>query len=343
MRSLMFLVLAMILCSSIGLCQLNDTALNDTALDDIAADNISLNDTTPVNATPVNVALEEDLNTSDLKALLVNSSVSLESYRFLLDMDQTTELVNLSDSANESQKLVSRSIGVGAANMTDRALKLVMAIVILPIGDERNATAMGIDEYLINDTLYLRLDGNWTSLILPFSEDMWSQRNTLAQQVELINNSVTTLLGVEEVDGVDCYKIKADIDTASFAAQLSQAGSYLPMQPLNFSSFFNNATLEAYYWIAVETHLLKKSEVYESFVFRPQDIGIPPKGPENQEMRVNAYITVEFGGYNESIKIDLPAEARGAEALPLNMTQPVDDVQLAEMAENENENTTLKA
>lgn len=325
MRSLMFLVLAMILCSSIGLCQLNDTALDDATLNDTTADDIILGD---------------DLNTSDLKALLVNSSVNLESYRFLLDMDQTTELVNLSDSANESQKLVSRSIGVGAVNMTDRALKLVMAVVILPIGDERNATAMGIDEYLINDTLYLRLDGNWTRMTLPFSEDMWSQRNTLEQQVELINASNITLLGIEEVDGVDCYKIKADIDTASFAAQLSQTDSYLPMQPLNLSSLFNNATLEAYYWIAVETHLLKKSDVNESLIFRPQDIGLPPKGPENQEMRVNAYITIEFDGYNERIKIDLPTEARGAEALPLNTTQPVEEVQLAEMAENENENTT---
>lgn len=325
MRSLMFLVLAMILCSSIGLCQLNDTALDDATLNDTTADDIILGD---------------DLNTSDLKALLVNSSVNLESYRFLLDMDQTTELVNLSDSANESQKLVSRSIGVGAVNMTDRALKLVMAVVILPIGDERNATAMGIDEYLINDTLYLRLDGNWTRMTLPFSEDMWSQRNTLEQQVELINASNITLLGIEEVDGVDCYKIKADIDTASFAAQLSQTDSYLPMQPLNLSSLFNNATLEAYYWIVVETHLLKKSDVNESLIFRPQDIGLPPKGPENQEMRVNAYITIEFDGYNERIKIDLPTEARGAEALPLNTTQPVEEVQLAEMAENENENTT---
>ncbi len=334
----MFLVLAMILCSSIGSCQLNDTALDNTATDDTTSVNI-----TSVNVTPEDIALGEDLNTSDLKALLVNSSVSLESYRFLLDMDQTTELVNLSDSANEPQKLVSRSIGVGAVNMTDRALKLVMAAVTLPIGDERNATAMGIDEYLINDTLYLRLDGNWTRMIFPFSEDMWSQRNTLEQQVELINSSDITLLGVEEVDGVDCYKIKADMDMASFAAQLSQTDSYLPMQPLNFSSLFNNATLEAYYWIAEETHLLKKSEVNESLIFGPQDIGLPPKGPENLEMRVNAYITIEFDGYNESIEIDLPAEARGAEALPLNTTQPAEEVQLAEVAENENENTTLKA
>ncbi len=302
----MFLVLAMILCTSIGLCQLNDTAL------------------------------DEDMNTSDLMAMLANSSANLESYRFLLDMDQTTELVNLSDEANESQKIVSRSFGVGAVNMTDRALKLVMAIVILPIGDEGNATAMGVEEYMINDSLYLRLDGNWTSLKLPFSEEMWSQRNTLEQQVEMLNSSNITMLGIEEVDGLPCYKIKADIDMASFASQLSETSSYLPLQPLNFSSLFNNATLEAYYWITEETHLLKKSEIYESFVFKPQDLGLPPKGPENLEMRVNADISMIFGGFNESIKIELPAEARGAEALPLNMTPQAPAVPITQTAMNEN-------
>lgn len=335
MRSLVFLVLAMTICSSMGLCQLNNTAIiSNTALNDTVINNI---------------AIAEDLNVSDLKAMLANSSINLESYRFLMDMDQTTELVNLSDKSNESQKLVSRSFGVGAVNMTDRILKLVMATVILPIGDEGNATAMGMDEYMVNDTLYLRIDGNWTSLKLPFSEDMWSKRNTLEQQVEMLNSSKITMLGIETVDGLACYKIRADIDLASFASQISQASPYQPLQPMNTSSLFNNTSLEAYYWITEDTYLLKKCDVFESMVFRPQELGLPPKGPENIEMRVNADISMIFGGYNESVKIELPSEARGAVALPLNMTQPaaaqVVQAAVNETATNETailENTTSK-
>ncbi len=307
----MFLVLAITLCSSSALCQLNDTAT------------------------------DEDLNASELKAMLSASSASLQSYRFLLEMDQMTELVNLSDPAVESQRIASRSFGVGAVNMTARALKLVMATVILPEGDEENATAMAIDEYLINDTVYLRLDGNWTSLLIPFSEDVWSQQNTIEQQVEMFNSSNITLLGSEVVEGLDCYKLKADIDMASFASQLSQNNSYLPLQPINFSQLFNNATLEAYYWITKDTHLLKKSDVSESFVILPQDLGLPSTGPENLEMRVHADISMIFDGFNESIMIELPAEAGTAEALSLNMTPTAQPVPLTQASENENTTMTV--
>jgi hypothetical protein len=306
MRSLVFLALAVTLCSSSALCQLNDTAADG------------------------------GLNASELKAVLVESSANLQSYRFLLDMDQMTELVNLSDPAGESQKITSRSFGAGAVNMTQRALKLVMATVILPEGDEGNATAMAVDEYLINDTIYIRIDGNWTSLLIPFSEDMWSQQNTIEQQVEMLNSSNITLQGSEVVEGQDCYKLKANIDMQSLASQLSQTNSYLPLQPINFSQLFNNATLEAYYWIAKDTHLLKRSDVSESFVISPQDLGLPSTGPENLEMRVYADISMIFDGFNESIKIELPVEAEMAEALLLNMTPPAKPVQIAQAAANEN-------
>jgi hypothetical protein len=311
MRSLVFLALAVALCSSSALCQLNDTST------------------------------DEGLNASELKAVLVESSANLQSYRFLLDMDQTTELVNLSDPAGKSQKITSRSLGAGAVNMTERALKLVMATVILPEGDEGNATAMAIDEYLINDTVYIRLDDNWTSLRIPFSEDMWSQQNTIEQQVEMLNSSNITLQGSEVVNGQDCYKLKANIDMQSFASQLSQTNSYLPLQPINFSQIFNNATLEACYWITKDTHLLKKSDVSESFVISSQDLGLPSTSPENLEMRVQADISMIFGGFNESIKIELPAEAGMAEALSLNMTSPAQSVQLTQATENENTTMTV--
>ncbi len=302
----MFLALVMTLYSSSALCQLNDTTA------------------------------DEGLNASELKAMLIDSSANLQSYRFLLDIDQAIELINFSIPVGESQKITSRSFGAGAVNMTKRALKLVMATMILPEGDEENATAMAIDEYLINDTVYIRLDGNWTSLRIPFSEGMWSQQNTLEQQAEMLNSSNVTLQGTEVVEGLDCYKLKADIDMQSFASQLTQTNSYLPLQPINFSQLFNNATLEAYYWITKDTHLLKKSEVSESFVIQPQDLGLSPNGPENQEMRVNADITMIFDGFNESINIELPAEAGTAEALSLNMTPTAQSVTINQSSENEN-------
>ncbi len=303
MRNLMLFALALAMCSCSAVCQLNDSATSN------------------------------DLSAEELAALLVNSTADLESYRFVMDMDQRTSLVNLSDPEGAAQIIDSRSIGVGAINMTQRALKLVMATVVIPEGDEGNATAMAIDEYLINDTLYMRLDGNWTALNIPFTEDVWSQQNTLEQQVEMLNGSNLTLLGSEAVAGVDCYKIKVDIDTQSLAAQLSQSSSPVPLQFINYSELFSDAVLEAYYWITKDTHLLKRSDIFESFVIRPADLGLEPKGPENLEMRVDADISMTFGGFNESINIELPAEARTAEALMLNATPTMEDISPAQSTE----------
>jgi hypothetical protein len=260
-----------------------------------------------------------------------------------MDMDQMTALVNLSDKTGASQKIASRSIGSGALNMTQRALKLVMATVIIPEGDEGNATAMALDEYLINDTIYLRLNENWTALMLPFAENVWSQQNTLEQQVEMLNGSNITLLGSETIDGEDCYKIKADIDTASLATQLSQTGSPIPLQFMNYTQLFNNAMLEAYYWITKDTHHLKRSDIFESFVIRPQDLGVEPRGPENVEMQVSANISMTYGGFNENINIELPAEAEMTEAFLLNTTLNMTTVDEAVPPASSAENATQAA
>jgi hypothetical protein len=53
---------------------------------------------------------------------MAGSSADLQSYRFFMDMEQNIDLLSLV--SNDSQRLVTRSFGFGAANMTEKALKL---------------------------------------------------------------------------------------------------------------------------------------------------------------------------------------------------------------------------
>jgi hypothetical protein len=118
----------------------------------------------------------------------------------------------------------------------------------------------------------------------------------------------------------DCYKLLAEINMASFANQLSeQTDSYLSLIPMNFTELFNNMTLEAYYWIAKDTKILKKTVVVEKFTVSPQILGLPAKGPESQEMSVNTTISVLYEDFNESINIKVPADALNATIMPLPM------------------------
>ena len=272
--------------------------------------------------------VSEELNASELQALVADSSAKLESYRFTMEMEQSIDLTNLT--SNETQKLSSRSLGFCSANTTDRAMKMVLASLTVPDADDKNVTAMTVEEYLLNDTLYLKIDRNWTALKLPGMALAWSQQNTMNQQVDILNHSNLTLLGSEMVDGQDCYKLLVDIDTASFADQLStQTDSYMSMLPMNFSSLYSNMTLQAYYWITKDTHLLKKTEIWESFIVNPRSLGLQVNESENIVMNVATNIIMLFSGFNQRVNIELPAEAASAEPFPFNMIASAEAVSVA--------------
>jgi len=313
MRSLILIALsALLLCSPVAFGQLNSTANNTTSEDMNAS-------TSPESiATASNATSSEELNASELAALVVNSTAKLQSYRFSLDMEQSVGLVNLS--SGETQKLYTRSLGSGSVNMTARALKLAMASLTIPAGDDENTTAMAMEEYLLNDTVYLKTEGNWTAIELPGVSDAWSQQSTMSQQIDMLNRSDLSLEGSEMVGGEDCYKLLAEINMASFANQLSeQTDSYLSLIPMNFTELFNNMTLDAYYWIAKDTKLLKKAVIVENFTVSPELLGLPAKGPERQEMFVNTTISMLYEDFNKSINIKVPVDALNATLMPLDM------------------------
>jgi hypothetical protein len=268
------------------------------------------------------------MNASALRALVIDSSAKLESYSFSMEMAQNIELVNLS--TGETQKLYTRSLGVGFANMTERALKLVMASLSYAEGDEENSTALALEEYLLNDTIYIKMEGNWTIMKLPAAAAAWSQQNTMEQQVNMFNQSNLTLIGSEIVEGLDCYKVRAKIDMGTYADQLSgEMAASLPMIDANNTDLFRNMTLDIYYWISKDTHHLKKTDILEVFNLTPQSLGIPAKGPEEQEMRINSRITMLFEDFNESMNIVLPAEARKAQQFPLGLADSHEAVPVA--------------
>jgi hypothetical protein len=256
----------------------------------------------------------EELNASALRSLVADASVQSDSYRFLMEMKQNTEIINLS--TGEAQKLYTRTFGAGSMNMSARSLKMIMATLTVPKGDEENATASALEEFLLNDTLYLKMDGNWTSMTLPGISAAWSQQNTMGQQIEMLNQSNLSLLGSEAVDGQECYKLLAEMNNSVVADQISkQTGSFMPEQFLNLSKLFSNMTIEAYYWIAKDTHQLKKTDVMESFVLNPPSLGMPSNETEKIEMSVNTTVSLTFEGINESVNVVLPAEAKKAQPL----------------------------
>ncbi len=253
----------------------------------------------------------DDHLTAALRSLVADSSANLTSYRFFMEMQQKIDLVNLT--TDDVQKIYTHSFGFGSANVTERALKMSLTSLTYDEADAENASVMAIEEYLLNDTIYMKLDGNWTALKMPSVSEAWASQSTMAQQLEMINQSRLTLIGSEMVDGQDCYKVRADMDMGSIAGQLSsEATSLVPMQGMNYSELFSNMSIGVYYWISKDTHLLKKTDIVETFVMTPESFGVPANQSETQEMRITAEVSMLFKGYNENIAIKLPPEAEAA-------------------------------
>ena len=142
----------------------------------------------------------------------------------------------------------------------------------------------------------------------------------MTQQLEMFNQSRLTLIGSENVEGVDCYKVRAEIDMGTMADQLSaEVTSLVPMQSMNYSELFRNMALDVHYWITKDTHLLKKTDVTEVFVVTPQSLGLSGNDSEAMEMRINSEVSMLFEGFNESVNVKLPAEAEKAQPFPMGL------------------------
>lgn len=263
-----------------------------------------------------NASLETDPVLAALKDVVVNSS-NMTSYRFTIDMDQTMKLTNLTNQTEAPQIILIKSFGSGSLNQTEKALKMALASVVTPVGDDENVTAMAIEEYFINDTVYMKIDGNWTKLTLNLP-DGWSSQDSAAEQIEMLNQSQISLLGIETVEGIRCYKIGIVQDMDAFLKLASQQGD-LMLGTINLSELYQNATMDLIYWIDTDQNLLRKMEMTMDMSLDLEDLGIPAEGAEDVQVKMLLHTVYLYRDINENIQIVLPPEAAAAQPLGLGL------------------------
>jgi hypothetical protein len=261
-----------------------------------------------------------EINSSVLKAILLSSETRPETYVFTLDMDQRIEITNITQTnKTESQAISSRSFGVAALNLTARAMRIAMAGLSVQEGQEENASATASDIYMLNDTLYTKVDGNWTKITLAGLSlaSLWKQENEIGQQMEELNNSMVAFLGYENVNGFDCYKIKVVPDLKAYLALPENQLGTSVAGALNLSALFNETKISEISWISRNTLLPVRTAVLVNMTVSPEELGLPQTKAGLIEMRIDTAETMEFGGFNRSINIALPDAARMATAFPL--------------------------
>jgi predicted lipoprotein with Yx(FWY)xxD motif len=275
------------------------------------------------------LAAAGDANTTALKNLIMESERNLDtsdSYRFTLTQDQRIETINLT-SGNSTYRLY--TIGSGAFNLTDKAMKIVTASLYYPIGQEENANATTTEVYLLDDTIYSDVGGSWTATTLPFSASIWNEQTRLNQSAELTNTSDIRLLGTVMMGGIGFYVVEVIPKSGAYASQINNLlGSGLSIYNLDLSAFFNNTKLRYVLWISMNNHIPVAEYAQTNTTLTPEMLGISSGG--NIELHIDAATTLMLGGFNKSVTISPPEQARRARMLSLNSTQaqPLNNTQM---------------
>ncbi len=217
-------------------------------------------------------------------------------------MDQTIKLVNCSET-NETLRnmtIETRSVGDGVLNVTSRTMKMNMTTITN--SEEAGKIVSDIEMYMVNDTLYTNIDGNWTRMP-EMHEEMWDQSQAIIQ-VELLNASEIELIGSDEVDGEDAYKVKVIPDMETYTAIVNQQMGSIPLSTLNITEVLEGSEMNWTICISKESHLPLKNQFELTLTADIMDLSVGGVG--EIEIGIKSNSTGFYSRYNEPVDIEVP-------------------------------------
>lgn len=260
--------------------------------------------------------MENGPSAAEIKKSMADSVANVNQYTFEMNSSQNIEVLNRSANVTNTSVVKILSSSQGAIDLAGREM-MVTSLMEIQSDAQSAVPPVSTETYFLNDTVYMRLDNNWTMLKVPDPESIWASQNMAAQQVALLNISQLEVTGSENVDGQDCYKVKVTPDINAYAAVLSeQMGSSMPLAYMNLTELYERGTVDWTSWISKDGSLLKKNDIRMSLAITPETLGLTNESGDFQ-MNVDLQTQTLFRNYNQPVSIVLPEDARGATALPV--------------------------
>jgi len=146
-------------------------------------------------------------SSGEMKQMIVNSTDDLSAYRFTVNSIQMIDLINQSANFSNTSRIVINSSSNGAVNLIARSMS-ISSILSVHSDESKNVTPPSSSEtYFLDDTIYMRLDKNWTQIGMPNSQELWNHEHMIRHQIVLLNRSKLEISGSENIDGQDCFKV----------------------------------------------------------------------------------------------------------------------------------------
>jgi hypothetical protein len=185
----------------------------------------------------------------------------------------------------------------------------------IPLMDEEDMSA---EFYLVDGWMYVQtnifgMGEQW--LKMEAGEDIWPQDLISAHQEFLQSAVDINYLRTETLNGVECYvfEIVPDIEALSQLSPEDIADmAFTGFDPSEMADLLEG--LSVMEWIAVDSSLPMRVEVYLNMAMNPGDVGATAE--DFGSATIVLAMVVNFYDYNKPVSIELPPEALGAEEIP---------------------------
>ena len=196
------------------------------------------------------------------------------------------------------------------------------------VADITGADAMSIDAgaqmYLVGGYLYVKADIadilDMTDMgEMPDMSQMWLKIAVPAEMsasmpgVEdiagLVESSQVEMVGEEKAGGVACYvlSITPDFEQLEQALASNPLTADMDIELTDMESLLSSMSFKV--WVAKDTYYLMKARMVMTVELPSEALGAP-EGDDH--MTINLTLNMEASQYNQSIDIELPAEAQSA-------------------------------
>lgn len=263
----------------------------------------------------------QEANVSQLKQMMESSLGNLTTYTYarsadtdiLYTNDTIHKEINLAKSTNGAVDLANQS-GMWIANLTDQS----------------NGNVLMWDGFFVNGSEYWKEGQNWTRFYIRNRAEIMEDYNEIPGQVNLIRYSNVKIVGSENFNGVDVYKLVGSpimpIYRGMIGLQLLTAylGSPFPLPQklqsrtldIGSTGLLNNSRIVITAWVSKNDSMLRRLDINSSLNITPEILNV---SSPSYTIKSTINESTVYGNFGAPLKIELPAGA-GNESFRLRGT-----------------------
>lgn len=250
----------------------------------------------------------EEMSAEEIAEAAIAAFTEIDTYQFDMDVD-----ITYSDEAPFTAMTMS---GSGAFDRANRKVYQNSQIIFVMLGTTGETHS---ETYILGDWMYMKTEMpdipgmppvppemlTWLKMRLP--EGYWEQADIVSQQYDLLMDFVEVeLLGIEIVNGVECYKLQLtpDMEKLWQWAQL-QEGIGEQISELALEEAISDFSIVQ--WVDKNSYFILKSVTGMIFTI----------GVGGEAFTTSSAQTMLMHHINELVTIELPPEAEAAEEIPM--------------------------